>query len=72
VLLVHGEADQVVPVGQARTLAARLREHQVEVEYVEIAGGRHDFDAVLNHDPNELPAFPAMARWLREHLPEAD
>jgi acetyl esterase/lipase len=72
VLLVHGDADQAVPVGQARTLAARLREHQVEVEYVEIAGGRHDFDAVLNHDPNELPSFPAMARWLLEHLPDAD
>jgi pimeloyl-ACP methyl ester carboxylesterase len=69
VLLIHGDADEVVPVGQARTLAARLREHQVEVEYVEIAGGGHDFDEVLNHDPNELPAFPAMARWLREHLP---
>lgn len=72
VLLIHGEADEVVPVGQARTLAASLREHEVEVEYVEIAGGGHDFDAVLNHDPNELPAFPAMARWLREHMPDAN
>jgi len=72
VLLVHGDNDQYVPVGQARSLAASLREHQVEVEYVEIAGGGHDFDKVLNHDPNELPAFPAMARWLREHLPDAN
>lgn len=72
VLLIHGDADEWVPVSQARTLAESLRDHQVEVEYVEIAGGGHDFDAVLNHDPNELPAFPAMARWLREHLPDAD
>jgi acetyl esterase/lipase len=72
VLLIHGDADQMVPVGQSRSLAASLREHQVEVEYVEIAGGGHDFDKVLNHDPNELPAFPAMARWLREHLPDAN
>jgi acetyl esterase/lipase len=72
VLLLHGDADEVVPVGQARSLAARLREHEVEVKYVEIAGGGHDFDKVLNHDPNELPSFPAMARWLREHLPDAD
>jgi len=70
VLLLHGDADQLVPVSQARTLAASLREHQVEVEYVEIPGGRHDFDAVLNHDPKELPAFPAIARWLRERLPD--
>ena len=73
VLLIHGDADDVAPVGQARTLAASLREHQVEVEYVEIAGGRHDLDAVRNpDDPNELPAYPAIARWLREHLPDAD
>jgi pimeloyl-ACP methyl ester carboxylesterase len=72
VLLIHGDADEIVPVSQAQTLAARLREHQVEVEYVEIAGGGHDFDKVLNHDPNELPAFPAIARWLRDHLSDAD
>lgn len=73
VLLLHGDVDQVVPVSQSRSLAARLREHEVEVEYVEIAGGGHDFDAALNaDDPNELPAFPAMARWLREHFPDAD
>lgn len=68
VLLVHGDADEVVPVGQARSLAARLREHQVEVKYVEIAGGGHDLEKVLKHDPSELPSFAAMARWLREHL----
>jgi acetyl esterase/lipase len=72
VLLIHGDADETVPVSQARTLAASLREHQVEFEYVEIAGGGHNFKKVLEHDPNELPSFPAMARWLREHLPDAD
>ncbi len=69
VLLIHGDSDEVVPVAQARTLAASLRQHRVEVKYVEIADGGHDFDKVLNHGPNELPSFPAMALWLREHLP---
>ena len=72
VLLIHGDADEVVPVSQARTLAARLRERQVAFEYVEIAEGGHNFDKVLIHDPTELPAFPAIARWLQEHLPGAD
>ena len=72
VLLIHGHADEIVPVTQGRSLAARLREHDVEVEYVEIAGGGHDFDKVLDHDPNELPSFRAMARWLIERLRDAD
>ena len=73
VLLIHGDADPVVPVSQARTLAASLREHQVEVEYVEIAGGLHDLDAVVNpDDPDALPAAPAIARWLRDHLSKDD
>jgi acetyl esterase/lipase len=72
VLLMHGDADDVVPVSQSRSLAASLREHDVEIEYVEIAGGGHNFDKVLDHDPNELPSFPAMASWLQEHLAEAD
>jgi hypothetical protein len=36
------------------------------------AGGGHNFDKVLNHDPNELPAFPAIARWLLDRLRAKD
>jgi fermentation-respiration switch protein FrsA (DUF1100 family) len=39
---VHGAADNVVPVSQARTLDAALTERGVEHVYVEHAGG-HDF-----------------------------
>ena len=51
--------------------AQRAHDDHPLTDRVEHARG-HDFDKVLNHDPNELPAFFAMARWLRDHLPDAD
>ncbi len=61
-LLVHGEADRVIPVGHARDLRARLAElgrHQGEdFDYLEVAGGGHDL----------LTASPALAERLLRFL----
>ena len=73
VLLMHGDADEIVPVSQSRILAARLREHDVEVEYVGDRRRRAQLRAgALITTESELPSFPAMARWLQEHLPDTD
>ena len=40
-LLVHGTEDPIVPVNQARQMAAALEKAKVPLEYVEVPGGRH-------------------------------
>lgn len=42
VLLVHGDADVIVPVQHARVLEARLKEVGGKPELFEVAGRRHD------------------------------
>ena len=40
-LLIHGDADQVVPYGQSQVLAAELTKHRVTTELITIPGGGH-------------------------------
>jgi pimeloyl-ACP methyl ester carboxylesterase len=66
-LLIHGEADRVIPVGHARDLRARLEElgrHQGEdFDYLEVAGGGHDL-------PTASPALAErLLRFLRAGEP---
>jgi acetyl esterase/lipase len=73
VLLAHGDADPLVPVAQARLLDEILRDHGVEVEYIEVPGGGHGSPVILNvEDQDTLPSPHAIARWLRDHLSGAD
>jgi pimeloyl-ACP methyl ester carboxylesterase len=41
VIVVHGDNDTAVPVASARRWAERLKEQEVEHEYVELAGAGH-------------------------------
>ena len=54
VYIVHGTADYVIPVAQARRLAGALADHPRFV-YEEIAAGHHD---------SPLPAMPRAWTWL--------
>ncbi|MEJ2320192.1 MAG: prolyl oligopeptidase family serine peptidase, partial [Gemmatimonadales bacterium] len=42
VLIVHGEADEVVPVEESRRMAAALEEVGADVRYVELPGVGHN------------------------------
>lgn len=42
-LLFHGDADDIVPVGQSRAMARRLQDAGNSVEYVELLGEQHSF-----------------------------
>ncbi len=42
-LVVHGELDTNVPLGEARQMVARLRELGRPVEYLELAGEGHEY-----------------------------
>jgi acetyl esterase/lipase len=44
-LVIHGSADSVIPVAQARSFVERLRaESHSAVSYVELPGAGHGFD----------------------------
>jgi len=57
VWIVHGDADQLVPVEQSRRMAAALRELGADVTYVELPGVNHN-----SWDPGYADA--ALAPWL--------
>jgi predicted esterase len=40
-IVVHGDADDVVPVGGSRAMVAEMKKLNVEVQYIEVPGGNH-------------------------------
>jgi len=63
VLLIHGDADRIVPVGQSRALARALSDVGTDVTYREYGGGEHSarhFPAGWVEDAGE---------WLQSRLP---
>lgn len=62
-LLVHGDADGLVPIGQSEQFEAALRAAGAEVELVRVAGADHVF---LGVDP--LPQLERAVHWLADRL----
>jgi len=62
-LLIHGDADTLVPIAQSRAYAAKLKEAGAKVSLVEVAKADHNFvgDA-------EQEALRTTFRFLDEHL----
>lgn len=53
-LIMHGTADALVPIEQARVLNEKLLEHQCEVKYVEFEGGNHGLSQITETDVEVL------------------
>ena len=80
VLLLHGDADDEIPIGSARAMAAALRDAGKKVELVEYKGAYHRFDrgpagsvsrsayTYRRDDAAAADAFARTVRWLKEHL----
>jgi dienelactone hydrolase len=84
VLLLHGDADDEIPVSSARAMAAALREAGKAVELVEYKGAYHRFDrgptagmsgsvsragyTYRRDDAAAADAYARTVRWLKEHL----
>ncbi len=64
VLLVHGDADLVVPVSQGRTMAEALRRAGKRYEYIEQPGVGHQFGG----QRSRTQFFGALERFLAEQL----
>lgn len=63
VLIVHGDADEIVPVAHAHSLEKALRKAGVPVEKVILQGARHNVAGAGAPQAHE----PAL-RFLRKHL----
>jgi dipeptidyl aminopeptidase/acylaminoacyl peptidase len=63
-LVVHGEHDTNVPVGEARQIVAALESRGQPVEYLELAGEGHEYR--LRSSRRTL--LRTMVRFLTEHL----
>ncbi|MBC8000905.1 MAG: prolyl oligopeptidase family serine peptidase, partial [Leptolyngbya sp.] len=42
-LIMHGDADNVVPPGQSKEFAEALKKHNADVDYKVVKGGEHMF-----------------------------
>jgi len=62
-LLIHGDADTLVPVTQSRAYAAKLRDAGAKVELLEVPGADHNFVGEA-----EQKALRTMFRFLDERL----
>ncbi len=62
--VVHGANDPRVPVGEAEQIVAALRARNVPVDYLRFADEGHG----LVKRANRLIAYPAIARFLDEHI----
>jgi dipeptidyl aminopeptidase/acylaminoacyl peptidase len=63
--VIHGANDSRVPIGEAEQIVAALSQRQVPVEYLRFEDEGHG----LVKRANRLIAYPAIVRFLREHLP---
>lgn len=63
-LLVHGTADETVPLSQSETLAAALKRAGVEHQLVIIPGAPHTFDL----EPKERDLRPLVLDFFEKHL----
>jgi len=65
-LLLHGDADKVVPFNQSEIFEAALRKANVKVKLVRVNGGGHGptFEGATN-PPDYLGE---MVAWLNQHL----
>jgi acetyl esterase/lipase len=66
-LIIHGDADEAVPLAQAEALVAKLRAVNVPVELVVVPGGGHGarFPGKRAGSPDYIGA---TVRWFDQHL----
>lgn len=70
-LVIHGDADSLIPTAEATGFVARLREVSTQpVYYVEMSGGQHAFDVVPSW--RTVPLIDTVRSFLadvhRQHL----
>ena len=64
-LLIHGDADKLVPIGHSQRMHAALKAAGVTTEFVTIPGGAHGFAGNPDHTRQ---ATELMVAWFERHL----
>ena len=62
-LLIHGDADDLVPISQSEDIYAVLSEQGVESDFITIPGGQHGF-----RGENATKADRLRLEWFQRHL----
>ena len=70
VLLIHGDADKVVPFRQSELFRDKLEAAGVVVELVRLPGENHNFNEP--GDPEISDYFDTMVDWFDRHLVSVD
>jgi acetyl esterase/lipase len=65
VLLIHGDADALVPIAHSQRMHDALRDRGVVSEFVTIEGGAHGFAGNPAHSQR---ATGLMVAWFERHL----
>lgn len=65
-LLIHGDADELVPYAQSERMLAALHSSQVPAALLPVPGGRHGPDFPGATQPTDY--LGAMVRWFDTHL----
>lgn len=60
-LLIHGDADELVPIQQSQAMLAKLKEHGVEARLIVKHGAQHGWAKILED-------FETVADWFDAHL----
>lgn len=63
-LLIHGDADGLVPIEHSQRMHAALRAAGVTTDFITIAGGNHGF----TNPEHAARASAAMVAWFERHL----
>ena len=65
-LLVHGDKDTDVPYEQSQLMAAQFKKHNVEHQFISIAGAEH---GLAGAEPEAVKAaYRTAIEFLRKHL----
>ena len=63
-MVIHGDADKIVPFAHAESITKRLKEAGVETELVRIKGGKHNV-AKARRTKELKPVMPFLKKHLR-------
>lgn len=70
VLLIHGDADEVVPIGDSVAMEKALLAANVPVQLLRVPGGKHGptFGGAASRRPDWPDYFAATVGWFDRHL----
>ena len=68
VLILHGEADDRVPIGQGEQLFMTLQQHGAEVEFVRYPGGSHVSLTRTGYPAHRKDFLERLVEWMERWL----